>query len=107
MQDHCSPADCPVNARVDGLEREFNRYRSNSTDTHKQMFDRLGALEQGRATLETKLDGIDEKLDELAASVGVLAGKSGKRWDGLMDKLIYLAAGAVVAWVAAGAPGLG
>lgn len=106
MNDNCNHNDCPVNARVDALEREFDRYRGNSTGTHRQMFDRIGALEQSGATLKAKLDDMDAKLDEVAETVSTLARKSGKRWDGLVDKLIYAAALAVVAWIAAGMPGL-
>ena len=91
----------PVAGRVDALEKEFDRYRSNSTDTHRQMFDRIGALEQSGATLRTKLDGIDAKLDELTITVKTLADKPGKRWDGLVDKLIWAVAGAVVAFLLA------
>ena len=93
--------NCPVAGRVDALEKEFDRYRSNSTDTHRQMFDRIGALEQSGATLRTKLDGIDAKLDELTITVKTLADKPGKRWDGLVDKLIWAVAGAVVAFLLA------
>lgn len=106
MPEPCSPNDCPISARVDALEKEFDRYRGNSTDTHRQMFDRIGALEQNKAALTEKLDSIDEKLDKLTETAGTLAGKSGKRWDGLVDKLIYAVALAVVAWIAAGMPGL-
>ena len=93
--------NCPVAGRVDALEKEFDRYRSNSTDTHRQIFDRIGALEQSGATLRTKLDGIDAKLDELTITVKTLADKPGKRWDGLVDKLIWAVAGAVVAFLLA------
>lgn len=61
----CNPHDCPVGVRVDALESEFNRYRSSSSDTHRQMFDRIGALEQDRAANSTKLDSIEDKLDTL------------------------------------------
>ena len=46
---------------MDALEKEFDHYRGNSTNTHKQMFDRIGALEQSGAMLKAKLDGMDEK----------------------------------------------
>lgn len=104
--DNCNPNDCPVSARVDALKDEFDRYRGNSSETHRQMFERIGALEQSGATLKTKLDGMDDKLDALTESVNGLSSKSGKRWDGLVDKLIYAVALAVVAWIAAGMPGL-
>ena len=106
MPEICSPNDCPVAVRVEALEREFDRYRGNSTDTHRQMFDRIGALEQSGSALRTKLDGMDEKLDALTETANALAAKPGKRWESLVDKLIYAFALAVVAWVAAGMPGL-
>lgn len=106
MNENCSPQDCPVSARVDALEREFDRYRGNSSDTHRQMFERIGALERSGATLRAKLDSIEEKLDELTLTIKTLADKPAKRWDGLVDKLIYAAALAVVAWISAGMPGL-
>lgn len=103
----CKVNDCPVNARVESLKEEFDRHRSNSTDTHRQMFERIGVLERDGSAVREKLDGIDEKLDTLTDTVNALAAKPGKRWDGLADKLIYAAALAVVAWIAAGMPGLG
>lgn len=106
MNENCNPQDCPVSARVDALEREFDRYRGNSSNTHRQMFERIGALERSGATLRAKLDSIEEKLDELTLTVKALADKPAKRWDGLVDKLIYAAALAVVAWISAGMPGL-
>lgn len=106
MTENCNPNDCPVSARVDALQNEFDRYRGNSSDTHKQMFERISTLEQSGATLKAKLDGIDDKLDSLTDAVNALSGKSGKRWDGLMDKLIYAVALAVVAWIVSGMPGL-
>ncbi len=107
MSENCNPNDCPVSARVDALEKEFDRYRGNSSETHRLMFDRIGALERSGAALGEKLDSIDEKLDGLAETAKALTEKPAKRWDGLVDKLIYAAALAVVAWIAAGMPGLG
>ncbi|MDE6588799.1 MAG: hypothetical protein K2K53_00340 [Oscillospiraceae bacterium] len=99
MPENCNPGDCPVASRVDALEREFDRYRSNSTETHQRMFDRIGALEQGSTRLEAKLDSIEEKLDELSATVKTLADKPAKRWEGLVDKAIWAVAAAVIAFL--------
>ena len=102
MPDNCTES-CPVIPRVEALE-EANRQHGS---THREMFTRLNALERSTDSQGVMLKNIDEKLDEVKAPGSALAEKPGKRWDGLVDKLIYLAAGAVVAWVAAGAPGLG
>lgn len=101
MPENCNLSDCPVASRVDALEKEFDRYRSNSTETHQRMFDRIGALEQGTTKLETKLDSIDEKLDELSDTIKALADKPAKRWDGLVDKSIWAVAAAVIAFLLA------
>lgn len=99
MPEPCNPNDCPVSARVDALKDEFDRYRENSSDTHRQMFDRIGALEQSGAAVKTKLDSIEEKLDELAVSVKALADKPAKRWDNIVDKAIWAVLAAVIAFL--------
>lgn len=101
MHDNCNPNDCPVSARVDVLEKEFDRYRGNSSDTHRQMFDRIGALEQSGATLKTKLDGMDDKLDALTETAQALAAKPAKRWEGLVEKALWAVCAAVIAFLLA------
>lgn len=101
MPETCAPNDCPVSARVDALKDEFDRYRENSSDTHRQTFDRIGALEQSGAAVRTRLDSIEEKLDELAVSVKALADKPAKRWDGIVGKAIWAVCAAVIAFLLA------
>lgn len=43
MPENCNANDRPVAVRVDALEKEFDRYRKNFSDTHRQMFARIGA----------------------------------------------------------------
>ena len=105
MPENCNPNDCPVAVRVDALEKEFDRYRGSSGDTHRQMFDRIVALEQNGATVKTKLDSIEEKLDELTATVKALADKPAKRWESLVGYALSALAGAFLLWVASGMPG--
>lgn len=90
---------------MEALEKEFNRYRGGSSETHRQMFERIGALEQSGAAVNTKLDSIDEKLDELNATAKELAGKPAKRWEALLGSLISTLVGAFVMWLALGMPG--
>lgn len=101
MPDNCNPNECPVASRVDSLEREFDRYRDNSSETHKQMFNRIGELEQGESGLRVKLDGIDEKLDKLLIWQEAQKEKPVKRWDGLIDKAVWAVAAAVIAFLLA------
>ena len=99
MPETCNPKDCPVSARVEALKEEFNTYRANSSNTHRQMFERIGALEQNRAALNEKLDSMDEKLDELTATAKELAEKPAKRWEGIVDKAIWAVCAAVIAFL--------
>ena len=107
MPETCNPNDCPVSARVDALEKEFYRYRGSSSDTHRQMFDRIGALEQNGAAVKTKLDSIEGKLDELTVTVKALADKPAKRWESLVGYALSALVGAFLLWVASGMPGVG
>lgn len=99
MPETCNPNDCPVSARVEALKDEFDRYRGNSSSTHKEMFDRISALEQSGAKLGAKLDGMDEKLDDITAKVNALADRPAKRWDSVVDKAIWAVLAAVIAFL--------
>lgn len=107
MPENCNPNDCPVSTRVVALEKEFNRYRESSSSTHRQMFERIGELEQNGASVNTKLDSIDDKLDELNATVKALADKPAKRWESLVGYALSALVGAFLLWVASGMPGVG
>ena len=90
MPENCSPNDCPVSARVDSLEKEFDRYRNNSGKTHQQMFDRLGALERTQTSLQTWRDGVDEKLDTIVEWVEAEKDKPNKLLDKLKENAVWL-----------------
>lgn len=109
MPDNCQK-DCPVLPRVEALE-EANKQHSK---THREIFERLRDTERDTAVQSKHMESIDRTMKEIKGDqkailqkVETLEAKPGKRWDGLVDKLIFLVAGAVLAWVAAGAPGLG
>lgn len=99
MPDNCNPDNCPVNARVDVLEKEFDRYRTEANGMHREMDGRIGALEQSGAAVREKLDSMDGKLDGLTDSVKALTDKPGKRWEGLVDKAIWAVCAAVIAFL--------
>lgn len=65
MPEICNANECPVNARVDRMEKELDRYRDNSSKTHQEMFQRLNMLEQSKMATDTKLDVMDGKLDKI------------------------------------------
>lgn len=102
MNENCNPNDCPLEPRVSALERANEQHGK----THREIFRRMNDVERDNAVQEERYTAIAGKLDEISATVKALADKPAKRWDGLVDKLVYAAALAVVAWVAAGMPGL-
>lgn len=93
MHDNCS--DCPLVPRVEALE-ETNRQHSA---THREMFGRLGALETQTAVQENKLDTILNKLDALTAKVDALEARPAKRWESLVEKVIWAVCAAVIAFL--------
>lgn len=101
MSDNCNPSDCPVGARVDSLEKEFDRYRNNSSKTHQAMFDRLGALEQDKTALATRLEGMDAKLDKLISWREDQDDKPNKFLDSLKNNAVWMMLAAVLGMVLA------
>lgn len=101
MPDNCNPNDCPVTARVDSLEKEFDRYRDGSSKTHKEMFERLSALEQARASMEAMLEGMDAKLDKLVSWREDQDDKPNRFLDKLKENAVWLVLAAVLGVVLA------
>lgn len=99
MHENCSPDSCPVNIRVDRMEKEFDRYRDGSTKTHKEMFDRLNALEQSKSVTESKLDAIDGKLDKLISWREEQDEKPNKFLDSLKNNAVWMVLAAVIGMV--------
>lgn len=100
--DGCNPKDCPLTTRVEALEKENHRH----TETHTEIFRRLGDVEKSDAvqkeqykTLLEKLDEHNQKHDKLNAKLEALESKPGKRWDGLVDKAIWAVVAAVIAFL--------
>ena len=93
-------------AGLDRLEQQVDELRRQNGTDHREFRERIGKIETSDAVQREQYETILEKLDALTHKVDALEAKPGRRWDGLVDKLIYAAALAVVAWLAAGAPGL-
>ena len=94
---NCS--DCPVSARVDSLEKEFDRYRDGSGKTHEEMFERLNALEQAKTSLEANLDSINAQLKKLVDYMESEKDKPNKLLDKLKENSIWLVLAAILGFV--------
>lgn len=66
----------------------------------------LHQLATSVAVMAEQLKTMNDNVDTLSEKVDALEDKPAKRWEGLLDKVLFAAAGAFVAWVASGAPGL-
>ena len=58
------------------------------------------------AVMAEQLKAMNENVDSLSDKVDAIEAKPAKRWDGLVDKLLFAVAGAVLAWLVQGGPGL-
>lgn len=68
--------------------------------------DDLGELVASVAVFAKEQEHIQQDVQEIKADVKALTDKPGKRWEGLVDKVLLVLAGAFVAWLAAGGTGL-
>lgn len=104
MNEKCTdnPRDCPLLPRVEALEKANDVH----SETHREIFRRVGDLESMTAVQDTQLKNIDEKLDEIKendkailAKVDALEAKPGKRWEGIVDKALWAVCAAVIAFL--------
>lgn len=66
----------------------------------------LGDLTASVKVLATDQGNLKCDVGEIKADVKSLMAKPAKRWDSLVDKLIYAAVGAFIVWLLSGAPGV-
>ena len=81
-----------------------NMHRLDAVEKNQEA---LNSIATSVAVMAEQQNNISEKVDTIDAKVDSLEGKSGKRWDSLVDKAIWAFAGAFIAWVMAGMPGAG
>ena len=94
-----------VAVKLEDHEHEIGslKHRMKAAEESTKVLTKLATAVE---VMATKQDVMSANVDKLNAKVDTLEAKPGKRWDGLVEKLIYLAAGAFITWLAAGAPGL-
>lgn len=66
----------------------------------------LHQLATSVAVMTEQLKTMNQNVDDLTGKVDALESRPGKRWEGLVDKLLSALAGAFLAWLALGAQGL-
>lgn len=88
---------------------EVEQQAKNNTHRIEAIERRQEALTELTTTvgiLATKQENVETDVKEIKAGVNSLMEKPAKRWDGLVDKLLYAIAGAFLAWLISGLPGV-
>lgn len=80
--------------RVEHLEGESKK----SSDFRKEFYDYQRQLDVRNAVADTQLIDINTKLDKLLAWQEEQKTKPSKRWDGIIDKAIWVVLGAVITY---------
>lgn len=96
------PEKCEDCAALGRLEQELREFRRQNGDNHQEIFKRLNDLERGEAAQTVQYKAILEKLDNLTRKVEALEQKPARRWEGLVDRAVWAAAAAVIAYLLAG-----
>lgn len=95
------------------LEREISDIKADQAaakEQHKEIFRRLDKqdemiesvqkLASSVERLTLKQEGTQKKVDELCEDMDEIKAKPAKRWEGLVQNLIYAFGGALVAYIA-------
>ena len=101
MQEKCildPERDCLGLMKARELEKDVNELRKQNSSSHERIFDRLGELEKQEGIQVVQYEHILEKLDQLAGDVKELKAKPGKRWEGIVEKVIGPVVAAVVGY---------
>ena len=80
-----------------------NTHRLDAVEKNQEA---LNSIATSVAVMAEQQKNISDKVDTIDAKVDTLESKPGKLWESLVDKLLFAVAGAVLAWLAAGGPGL-
>ena len=83
------------------LEQRLDKFQGQNSDTHREIFKRLGDLERAEAAQEQHFTTVNEKLDKLIEWQEHQRDKPGKRWEAIVEKSIWAVAAAVIAFLLA------
>ena len=76
-----------------------SKSKSHRLEEVEKRQDNLDRLATSVEVLATREAAVENDVKEIKSDVKAIAAKPGKRWDGLMDKLILIAATAFVTWL--------
>lgn len=88
--------DCLGLMEARRLEKELDRHKTDASESFTKQGERLGILETQMAVHQANYLNIIAKLDDLIAKVAAIESRPAKRWEGVVEKVIYLVAAALV-----------
>jgi hypothetical protein len=94
--------NCTQENRIAALEKDSER----NQNTHREFYGKFERLSSSDAVRGEQYTTIIEKLTRLESKIDEQEKKPARRWDGLVDKILLILAGAFVAWLASGLPGV-
>lgn len=96
--------DCPINGvncvslpRVEALERALELEKESRSRAHEKIYERLGELERGMASITTQYSNITDRLSTISADLSAIKDQPGKRWEVVVAALITGAVGFLLA----------
>lgn len=77
------------------------RSKSNTKriDRLEENYDALNKLTTSVEVMATKMDTMSQSLDQVNTRLSEQESKPGKRWEAVVEKIIFLVIGAVVAYI--------
>lgn len=98
MVEVCDPKNCLCKERVEQLDKDLEKYIERSRETHKDMYDRLRKLEAIDKARDEQYETITHKLDELIEWKHRELERPQKRWNDMVDKVIWAVLAAIIAF---------
>lgn len=94
-----------LNVKITEVEQraKSNTHRIEAIERRQEA---LTELTTTVGILASKQEAVESDVKEIKAGVNSLMEKPAKRWEGLVDKLLYVIAGAFLAWLLSGLPGV-
>jgi len=86
-------------AELTRLEQRVEEMQSKSSDSHREIFQRLNALERSDAVQAEQYRTILDKLGALTGKVDDLEAKPARRWENLVEKAVWAVCAAVIAFL--------
>lgn len=94
-----------LNVKITEVEQRAKN-NTHRIETIERRQEALTELTTTVGILATKQEAVEADVKEIKAGVNSLMEKPAKRWEGLVDKLLYVIAGAFLAWLVSGLPGV-